>query len=160
MFIAYSHSAALTHGSICNIAPPSELLNQSVCIRGMISIDFRIFAVRKTKLRHMCDKLATVLFPRDRAAPTVAVAPPAVPRPWSRTAWSTGFPAAKVRLGLAVAACPTRNSRKDNSTAMKPLRMPREPTSHELLAAKRAFPPNYLHETWRDYLYWDAALEQ
>ncbi len=59
-----------------------------------------------------------------------------------------------------VAACPTCNARKDSSTAMKPLRSPRAPTSRELLAAKRAFPPNYLHETWRDYLYWDTALEQ
>ena len=24
----------------------------------------------------------------------------------------------------------------------------------------RAFPPNYLHESWRDYLYWDTELEQ
>ncbi|MFN9377307.1 MAG: HNH endonuclease, partial [Novosphingobium sp.] len=23
----------------------------------------------------------------------------------------------------------------------------------------RAFPPNYLHETWRDWLYWDIELE-
>ncbi|MEL7544650.1 MAG: HNH endonuclease, partial [Pseudomonadota bacterium] len=22
-----------------------------------------------------------------------------------------------------------------------------------------AFPPNYLHESWLDYLYWDAELE-
>ncbi|MDD3798042.1 MAG: HNH endonuclease, partial [Novosphingobium sp.] len=21
------------------------------------------------------------------------------------------------------------------------------------------FPPNYLHETWRDWLYWDVELE-
>ncbi|MEM8741611.1 MAG: HNH endonuclease, partial [Pseudomonadota bacterium] len=21
------------------------------------------------------------------------------------------------------------------------------------------FPPNYLHESWMDYLYWDAELE-
>ena len=41
---------------------------------------------------------------------------------------------------------------------MKPLRAPKEPTRQELLAAKRAFPPNFLHETWRDYLYWDVAL--
>ena len=59
-----------------------------------------------------------------------------------------------------VAACPMCNSRKDNSTAMQPLRPPRVPTSRELMAAKRAFPPNYLHETWHDYLYWDTALEQ
>ncbi len=48
-----------------------------------------------------------------------------------------------------VAACPPCNARKGNSTAMKPLRPPRAPTSRELMAAKRAFPPNYLHETWR-----------
>jgi hypothetical protein len=23
----------------------------------------------------------------------------------------------------------------------------------------RAFPPNYLHESWRDFLYWDAELD-
>jgi hypothetical protein len=23
----------------------------------------------------------------------------------------------------------------------------------------RAFPPNHLHETWRDWLYWDVELE-
>ncbi|MEC8550575.1 MAG: HNH endonuclease, partial [Pseudomonadota bacterium] len=22
------------------------------------------------------------------------------------------------------------------------------------------FPPNYLHESWRDYLYWDTELQQ
>ena len=30
----------------------------------------------------------------------------------------------------------------------------------DLMAAKKAFPPNYLHETWVDYLYWDTGLEQ
>ncbi len=23
----------------------------------------------------------------------------------------------------------------------------------------KSFPPNYLHETWRDWLYWDIELE-
>jgi 5-methylcytosine-specific restriction endonuclease McrA len=59
-----------------------------------------------------------------------------------------------------VAACSPCNVRKDSSMQMKPLRAPKEPTRHELLAAKRAFPPNFLHETWRDYLYWDVALER
>ncbi len=31
--------------------------------------------------------------------------------------------------------------------------------SHELQENGRAFPPNYLHESWRDYLYWDTELE-
>ena len=42
--------------------------------------------------------------------------------------------------------------------AMKPLRAPVEPTPHELTAAKKAFPPNFLHESWADYLYWDGEL--
>jgi hypothetical protein len=33
------------------------------------------------------------------------------------------------------------------------------PRASELLAAKRAFPPNYLHETWLDFLYWDTEIE-
>ncbi len=59
-----------------------------------------------------------------------------------------------------VAACSPCNVRKDSATAMKPLRAPREPSAHDLMAAKKAFPPNYLHETWVDYLYWDTSLEQ
>jgi 5-methylcytosine-specific restriction endonuclease McrA len=58
-----------------------------------------------------------------------------------------------------VAACSPCNQAKDKFSAMKPVDLPREPTSHELLAAKRAFPPNYLHESWNDYLYWDTELE-
>ena len=36
---------------------------------------------------------------------------------------------------------------------------PRQPTTWELQDNGRAFPPNYLHESWRDYLYWDTELE-
>ena len=42
---------------------------------------------------------------------------------------------------------------------IKPRRPPREPTPSELLAAKRSFPPDHLHESWMDYLYWDVELE-
>ena len=31
--------------------------------------------------------------------------------------------------------------------------------THQLQENGRAFPPHYLHETWRDYLYWDIELE-
>lgn len=58
-----------------------------------------------------------------------------------------------------VAACSPCNVEKDDGTHMKPIRMPHEPTAHELASAKRAFPPGYLHNTWVDYLHWDAALE-
>lgn len=33
------------------------------------------------------------------------------------------------------------------------------PTSWQLQERGRAFPPNYLHASWRDYLYWDVELE-
>jgi len=58
-----------------------------------------------------------------------------------------------------VAACDPCNLRKSNRFDMRPLRMPVEPTSHQLIAAKRMFPPNYLHESWLDYLYWDSEIE-
>jgi 5-methylcytosine-specific restriction endonuclease McrA len=58
-----------------------------------------------------------------------------------------------------VAACDPCNLRKSNRFDMRPLRMPVEPTSQQLIAAKRMFPPNYLHESWLDYLYWDSEIE-
>lgn len=58
-----------------------------------------------------------------------------------------------------VTACVPCNTAKGNSLRIKPRRPPREPTPTELLAAKRAFPPDHLHESWTDYLYWDAQLE-
>ena len=42
---------------------------------------------------------------------------------------------------------------------MYPDRTPARPTSRRLQENGRAFPPNYLHESWRDYLYWDTELE-
>ena len=36
---------------------------------------------------------------------------------------------------------------------------PRQPTVTELRERGRKFPPNYLHESWADYLYWDSELE-
>jgi 5-methylcytosine-specific restriction endonuclease McrA len=58
-----------------------------------------------------------------------------------------------------VTACEPCNTGKGNSLRIKPRRPPKEPKLNELLAAKRAFPPGYLHESWMDYLYWDAQLE-
>jgi hypothetical protein len=43
---------------------------------------------------------------------------------------------------------------------MKPLRAPFEPNQRDLRAAQRLFPPNFMHETWADFLYWDSELEQ
>jgi 5-methylcytosine-specific restriction endonuclease McrA len=58
-----------------------------------------------------------------------------------------------------VAACSPCNARKDR-LHLKPLREPFEPSQHDLLAAQRLFPPNFLHESWVDFLYWDVELER
>ena len=42
---------------------------------------------------------------------------------------------------------------------MYPRHPPRQPTVMELRERGRKFPPNYLHESWTDYLYWDSELE-
>ena len=62
-----------------------------------------------------------------------------------------------------VAACSTCNLKKGNrlpeEAHMHPARHPYEPTPYELRDKGRGFPPNYLHESWMDYLYWDSELE-
>lgn len=62
------------------------------------------------------------------------------------------------------AACAPCNLRKGGRTpeeaSMFPHRKPIRPTAHELHQHGRQFPPNYLHESWRDFLYWDAELER
>lgn len=38
--------------------------------------------------------------------------------------------------------------------------VPSEPSTQMLQEHGRAFPPGYLHESWRDFLYWDSELDQ
>ncbi len=52
-----------------------------------------------------------------------------------------------------------KGNRMPHDCGMIPLREARQPSSYELRENGRAFPPNYLHESWNDYLYWDAELE-
>ena len=63
-----------------------------------------------------------------------------------------------------VAACSPCNLRKANKLpeqcGMMPLSMPVAPNIWQLQENGRGFPPNYLHESWRDYLYWDTELQQ
>ncbi len=62
-----------------------------------------------------------------------------------------------------ITACAPCNMKKGGRTpkqahmpvAMKAIR----PTSWQLQQYGKQFPPNYLHETWRDWLYWDIELE-
>jgi 5-methylcytosine-specific restriction endonuclease McrA len=69
-----------------------------------------------------------------------------------RTSWSN-----------IVTACNRCNIKKSNRLPhecnMHPMTRPAVPSPHQLRLNGRAFPPNYLHVSWRDYLYWDTELE-
>ncbi len=62
-----------------------------------------------------------------------------------------------------VAACGRCNLKK-GSRSLRQVgftlrRAPRRPEAGQLMNLGRKFPPNHLHESWMDYLYWDAELE-
>ena len=62
-----------------------------------------------------------------------------------------------------VTACARCNLLKGGRTpkeaGMQPQIRPRRPTAQELQQRGRRFPPNHLHQSWLDYLYWDIELE-
>jgi 5-methylcytosine-specific restriction endonuclease McrA len=63
-----------------------------------------------------------------------------------------------------VASCGPCNLRKGSrslrDSGMGLRRPASQPTTAQLMNAGRKFPPNYLHESWTDFLYWDAELEE
>jgi 5-methylcytosine-specific restriction endonuclease McrA len=62
-----------------------------------------------------------------------------------------------------VAACGCCNLKKGSKSLKKSglslRRPPRRPAPEELRNTGRKFPPNFLHDSWIDFLYWDAELE-
>ncbi len=62
-----------------------------------------------------------------------------------------------------VTACAPCNLRKGSrmigESGLHLVRKPVQPNTYQLQESGRAFPPNYLHQSWRDYLYWDSELE-
>ena len=62
-----------------------------------------------------------------------------------------------------VSACTSCNVKKGRRllfhTEMKLSKIPFKPTAMHLQNNGKNFPPNYLHRSWRDYLYWDTELE-
>ncbi|MGE0251321.1 MAG: HNH endonuclease [Dongiaceae bacterium] len=69
-----------------------------------------------------------------------------------RTTWSN--------VVTACACCNLeKGSRSPKEARMPLLHEPKPPSTNQLQENGRAFPPNYLHHSWRDYLYWDTELE-
>lgn len=62
-----------------------------------------------------------------------------------------------------VAACQACNTRKGkhlpHEIDMYPARRPKAPSIQILQSHGRKFPPNFLHESWHDFLYWDTELQ-
>lgn len=62
-----------------------------------------------------------------------------------------------------VTACSMCNLEKGNSLSSEngrfPKNVPRVPTTHELHEAGKEFPPQFLHQSWRDYLYWNSEID-
>jgi|TARA_B110000263_G_scaffold218138_1_gene204615 5-methylcytosine-specific restriction endonuclease McrA len=69
----------------------------------------------------------------------------------------------KTSWNNVVSACTNCNLKKGRRllkfTEMKLLKNPIRPSSIHLQNNGRNFPPNFLHESWRDYLYWDIELQ-
>jgi len=62
-----------------------------------------------------------------------------------------------------VTACTACNVKKGNKLCsecgMHPKIKPYRPRDEQLHKNGRNFPPNFLHQSWLDYLYWDVGLE-
>ena len=62
-----------------------------------------------------------------------------------------------------VAACAPCNLKKGSKSLKRAglglRKPPRQPAAEELRNLGRKFPPNYLHDSWMDFLYWDAELD-
>lgn len=62
-----------------------------------------------------------------------------------------------------VAACAPCNVRKGSkslrASGLHLRRPPYRPDAQKLIDIGRRFPPNHLHESWADFLYWDSELE-
>jgi 5-methylcytosine-specific restriction endonuclease McrA len=62
-----------------------------------------------------------------------------------------------------VAACSRCNLHKGSKSLRQSglalRKPPRRPGAEELRNMGRKFPPNHLHDSWLDFLYWDSELE-
>ena len=90
------------------------------------------FAEDRLELAVQSRRVCALTFPRKLNEPNV-----------------TGEPGASVQGG----------GRTPGEAGMHPRTMPFRPSQHDLQDRGRRFPPNYLHDSWQDYLYWDTELD-
>lgn len=52
-----------------------------------------------------------------------------------------------------------KGGRMPKEAGMSLRAQPHRPTVYAMQNIGRSYPPNYLHDSWRDFLYWDSELE-
>ena len=69
----------------------------------------------------------------------------------------------KTNWNNVVTACSSCNVQKGgrffSNSGMLLQQKPYQPSTEDLHKNGKNFPPNFLHESWMDYLYWDVELE-
>jgi 5-methylcytosine-specific restriction endonuclease McrA len=69
----------------------------------------------------------------------------------------------KTNWNNVVTACGSCNFKKGSKSLseinMLPIMKPEPPNTNLLKRNGRCFPPNFLHKSWHDFLYWDIELE-
>ena len=69
----------------------------------------------------------------------------------------------KTNWDNVVTACSSCNVKKGGrllkSSGMTLNQKPTQPSTEDLHKNGKNFPPNFLHESWMDYLYWDVELD-
>ena len=69
----------------------------------------------------------------------------------------------KTNWDNVVTACSSCNVQKGGRllkfSGMTLNQKPYQPTTEDLHKNGKNFPPNFLHKSWIDYLYWDVELE-
>ena len=69
----------------------------------------------------------------------------------------------KTNWDNVVTACSSCNVKKGGrllkNSGMTLTQLPFQPSTEDLHKNGKNFPPNFLHESWIDYLYWDVELE-
>ena len=102
----------------------------------------------------------TIDYPEEGSILPPEITPPAFL--WHDAAKGVSVWRIDVSFGAAPAAIHaiSKGGRMPNQAKMHPRIRPHQPTVIELREHGRKFPPNYLHDSWADYLYWDIIFEQ
>ncbi len=135
----------MVHSPSLAMRLPSVDFAQRICAAGAAP---RFHAVQRVPARPLPLPYAAGIR-RPMTSPSIT---------WCR-APAVGAPPGRTSSRPARPATLRKGSKLPHQVGMFPKRRPIQPTTFELQENGRAFPPNYLHQSWRDFLYWDSELE-